>query len=115
MLLERIGTTDGFVALRQEWLSLWNRAEFVTPFQHPDWLIAWWRVFGNGQLSVIAEWNQDRLVGLAPLFEQNSVCTLLGNGITDYLDLIAETNCDTDFLAYIGQRPFDLDCLREGS
>ncbi len=45
--LERLGDLD---ALRREWRLLWQRCPTATPFQSPDWLIPWWRRYGDGRL-----------------------------------------------------------------
>ncbi|HEY8468034.1 MAG TPA: GNAT family N-acetyltransferase [Longimicrobiales bacterium] len=89
-------------ALRPEWARLWERCPDATPFQSPDWLLAWWNVFGHGRLLALILRHDDRLVGLAPLFldgdrpsgaeQQGSVrrVLFLGTGVTDHLDCLLE-------------------------
>lgn len=91
-------------ALRPEWTALWERAPVATPFQSPEWLIAWWRHFGGEGLWTLALRRGGRLVGLAPLFVRREPetglrqATMIGRGITDHLDVL-----------------LDLDARREGS
>ena len=88
--------------LRADWLALWKRSSTATPFQSPDWLIPWWRHFGIGQLFVLAVTNETRLVGLAPLFITNTrSLSLLGTGISDYLDLLLDDRVCNDAAAAI--------------
>jgi CelD/BcsL family acetyltransferase involved in cellulose biosynthesis len=118
MHIDEIKTTDRLIRLREEWRGLWLRSRSATPFQHPDWLIPWWQTFGSGGLRVAAGWQGDRLVALAPLFENNDgVCTWIGAGITDYLDVIIDPLCDQDdtIQRHMSQLACDLDCIREGS
>ncbi|HOG47512.1 MAG TPA: GNAT family N-acetyltransferase [Anaerolineae bacterium] len=59
-----------FDTLRAEWADLLARSTFDTLFLRPEWLGAWWQVFGpEGALRLIAVRDDaGRLVGLAPLF-----------------------------------------------
>ena len=64
------------------------------PFQHPAWLLPWWRhLWGGGEAWWIALRDGSRLAGLAPLFvwglTQRCV-SLAGSGVTDYLDFLIE-------------------------
>src|SRR5690242_5647938 len=81
-------------ALRPEWIELHAECPESTPFQSADWLIAWSRHFCARGLFVLAVRREGRLVGLAPLFIHRDPghgerqVTLLGNGISDRLDLL---------------------------
>lgn len=76
--------------IESQWLALSDRIPRVSPFQLPDWQLAWWRHFGSGQLRTFAFWRDGQLVGLIPLFlhEWNNrrQLTLLGSGVSDYLE-----------------------------
>ncbi|MFN3324747.1 MAG: GNAT family N-acetyltransferase [Bryobacteraceae bacterium] len=75
---------------QSEWLDLWKRCPDAAPFQHPDWLLAWWRVFRSGTPFVAAAHRNGRLIGLAAFDLQDSTLRPLGAGISDYLDPLAE-------------------------
>ncbi len=96
--LEEITDTEGLEQLWPEWSSLWEACPAATPFQSPSWLLPWWHhLFGGGKLWALALRSEGRLVGLAPLFiygygsrpEVRRV-TLLGAGVSDYLDFLIE-------------------------
>jgi CelD/BcsL family acetyltransferase involved in cellulose biosynthesis len=56
-------------ALRPAWEALWARAPEATAFQHPAWLLPWWRHVGRGALAGVAVWSAaGELVALAPLY-----------------------------------------------
>jgi CelD/BcsL family acetyltransferase involved in cellulose biosynthesis len=80
--------------LDEDWRELWSSLPDATPFQSPDWLLPWWKHYGEGQLFSFAFWDEARLVGLAPLqiFRSPADPTrrlfLLGTGNSDYLDVL---------------------------
>lgn len=77
-------------AIRGEWQRLFDRCPQATPFQSPDWAIAWWRHYGEGVLLSWAIRAAGRLVGVAPLYIRERRVLLVGNGNSDYLDLLCE-------------------------
>ena len=91
---------DSLEPLEAEWLSLWSNCPDASPFQHPRWLMPWWRHFGSGKsLLTLAMRDQERLVAVA------SFCGILENGgrklmflgvsLSDYLDLLAAPGYET--------------------
>jgi CelD/BcsL family acetyltransferase involved in cellulose biosynthesis len=50
------------------WVNLSERLPGATPFQHPDWLLPWWRHIGGGVLFVIAIQDGGELSELAPFY-----------------------------------------------
>jgi CelD/BcsL family acetyltransferase involved in cellulose biosynthesis len=87
-------------ALRGEWADLWERCPPATPFQSPEWLLAWWRHPGGAPAWIVTLRRAGRLVGLAPFYvyahPQTGIrqVTLVGNGITDRLDVLADPSVD---------------------
>ena len=102
LAIREIGSAEELNPLRAEWLALWKRSSTSTPFQFPDWLIPWWKHFGVGQLCVLAVTDEERLVGLAPLFITNTrALSLLGTGNSDYLDILLDDRVCNDAAAAI--------------
>ncbi len=77
-------------ALAAPWAALWRRVPNATPFQHPAWLIPWWRAFAHGELWVLALYRRVRLVGVLPLYREGDRLMPLGAGVTDLLDALVE-------------------------
>jgi CelD/BcsL family acetyltransferase involved in cellulose biosynthesis len=75
--------------LRAEWAALWSRVPDATPFQHPAWLIPWWRHVGEGESCTLALREAGELVALVPLYIWRRRLFPLGIGTTDYLDALA--------------------------
>jgi CelD/BcsL family acetyltransferase involved in cellulose biosynthesis/glycosyltransferase involved in cell wall biosynthesis len=83
--------------LAREWAHLWERCPTASPFQRPEWLLAYARVFcAPGRAAepwaIIAR-RAGQLVGVAPLCTRGRTTTLLGDGISDYLDVIVDRAC----------------------
>lgn len=92
-----ITSANDLDSLRDDWRALWKKSSTATPFQSPDWLIPWWKHFGAGQLFVLAVKEDTRLVGLAPLFTNNTrILSLLGTAISDYLDILVHDRVCND-------------------
>ena len=77
-------------ALAAPWAALWRRVPDATPFQHPAWLIPWWRAFAHGDLWVLRLYRRVRLVGVLPLYREGDRLLPLGVGVTDLLDALVE-------------------------
>jgi CelD/BcsL family acetyltransferase involved in cellulose biosynthesis len=107
--IEELHTTDALEALVPEWRALWDRSPAATPFQAPEWLLPWWRYFGGEGLRTFTLRRAGRLVGLAPCFVHTEPTTgsrqitLLGNGISDHLDLLLEPDHAPDGAALLLQ------------
>lgn len=92
MTLEVIGELARVREIEEQWADLVERAPGSTPFHLPSWLLTWWDHFGSGSLHVLAFWDGVNLVGIVPCFrhewEGKRQLTLIGSGISDYLDPI---------------------------
>jgi CelD/BcsL family acetyltransferase involved in cellulose biosynthesis len=90
MQLETVHSLAGLEEIKQEWSSFGASVEGLTPFQVPDWLLAWWRHFGSGSLNVSIFRENGALVGVIPCFLHKwrglRQLTLIGSGISDYLE-----------------------------
>lgn len=105
---EPVDTLEGLEALRPEWDRLLVSCRGATPFQHPEWVIPWWRHLGQGRLLVLALRVAGRLCGLAPLYEKDGEIAFLGSGISDYLgpilDASSELVASEAFFSYLAER-----------
>ncbi|HEY3580113.1 MAG TPA: GNAT family N-acetyltransferase, partial [Pyrinomonadaceae bacterium] len=91
LAIREIESLDELDSIRADWLALWRSLPAVTPFQSPDWLIPWWKHFGVDRLRVVVLLDEERVVGIAPLFvDADSRLRLVGTGNTDYMDILAE-------------------------
>ncbi|MBL8213868.1 MAG: GNAT family N-acetyltransferase [Bryobacterales bacterium] len=74
-------------AMEADWRSLWQADPRATPFQSPEWMGAWWPVFGSGELLAITVWKEEQLqtMGLffLHLWEGRRQVTFVGNGVSD--------------------------------
>ena len=90
MELEIVDSFSRLENLRGEWSTLLDGIERITPFQTPEWLLTWWRHFGNGQLHVAVFRHGGEMTAIVPclLHDWNSrrQLTLLGSGVSDYLE-----------------------------
>jgi CelD/BcsL family acetyltransferase involved in cellulose biosynthesis len=97
-----ITTTAALDELRPEWSELFEACPDASPFQSPEWLVAWLRAFLNEGLWTLAIRRHGRLVGLAAFFiyrapEGDRQVTFVGNGISDRLDILARPR-DRDYV-----------------
>lgn len=92
--------------LREDWRQLWQRAAAATPFQSPEWVLAWAHHLRSGEPWAFAIRLGERLVGLAPFClapdgEGRRRVTLMGTGVSDYLDTLAEPGFESTVAAMI--------------
>lgn len=114
LAIRDIRTTSALAELGPEWRALWERCPGATPFQSHEWLLPWWRHFGNEALWVITLRRAGRLVGVAPFYiYSDAACgirqvTLVGNGISDHLDVLLDPDVGSDgaraIMSHLGDR-----------
>lgn len=83
-----------FERLAPEWNDLVSHSLTNTPFQRAEFLGAWWRHFGHGDLCVLTVRDGvGKLIAIAPLFVDQAQGGIVrwvgGEEIADYLDVIA--------------------------
>ena len=90
MKIDVIEDAGGLAEFRLEWSKFLERVPPAFPFQRPEWLLPWWSHFGSGRLRVMVFREAGEVAGVLPLFlhewKGRRQLTLLGSGITDYLD-----------------------------
>jgi CelD/BcsL family acetyltransferase involved in cellulose biosynthesis len=73
-----------------EWSAFAEAQPDVTPFQTPEWLLTWWSHFGNGSLHVFVFRKGPECAGVLPCllhrWRGRRQFTIIGSGISDYLD-----------------------------
>lgn len=105
LALEPVTSFAALDGIARDWGELWWRCPDTTPFQAPEWLIPWWRAFGNGELRVLAFRQRNRLAGLVPLYvgapddSSRRIVRLLGSGNSDYLDALIEPGLEDAVVA----------------
>ena len=66
---QEIASLAALERLRPEWEALWAQVPDATPFQHPAWLLPWWRHVGRGALAGVAVRSAaSELVALVPWY-----------------------------------------------
>lgn len=107
MLVELIQNPNRLRELEPEWDLLAKHCVRVTPFQLPAWLQTWWAHFGSGELHVLAFRIDSALVALLPFFlhtwEGRKQITLIGSGISDYLEPMILPEHKEAVIAHLGR------------
>jgi CelD/BcsL family acetyltransferase involved in cellulose biosynthesis len=103
--LEIVDDVSRLLGLEQEWSAFAQTIDGLTPFQLPAWLITWWLHFGTGRLRCFLFRHADEMAGFVPCFlhEWNGArqITLLGAGISDYLEPAIRLEYANDMVAQI--------------
>jgi CelD/BcsL family acetyltransferase involved in cellulose biosynthesis len=125
MPVEIVTTVDGLERIADLWTALWRRDPNATPFQSPQWLIAWWKHFGSDTPHVIASSsnasNGGELNALAPLYilrdddSGESLGLFLGTGNSDYLDILGDAALLMEPITAADCQLWDLQQLRPSS
>lgn len=77
MQLELIETTEDFERLADDWHRLESESESVNIFQSFDWVLPWWKSFGNGrELVLVFCRNSSSPVAALPFYRERR--SLLG-------------------------------------
>lgn len=102
MQVDRIDSGKALQGFRSEWSQFVNSHPASTPFHLPEWLLTWWQYFGSGSLHVLTFREGGALRAVLPCFlldwEGKRQLTLLGTGITDYLDPLISPGSETTFV-----------------
>lgn len=92
-------TTEELYAFAPRWRALWWQDPQATPFQSPEWLLPWWRQFGQPDLRAVTISKSGEPMGFLPFYIYREPHTgarqllLLGVGTTDYLGGIFSSAC----------------------
>lgn len=100
MQLKVFKDETGFDLLRPHWNGLLESSPANTLFLTWEWQSTWWRCLGEGELYLLAWFDDQRLVGIAPLYlttddDGARRFALVGCiDVSDYLDVIAAPGCE---------------------
>ena len=92
-------TVEEWKAFNSEWLDLRRRSEYAKPFQHPEWLLPWWRQFGQQDLRGVVFRQNESLLGMLPAYvypdpqSGQKQLPFAGAGTSDYLDGVFSRDC----------------------
>ena len=82
-------------AFQGEWSQFVRRVPPANPFQRPEWLLTWWSHFGSGSIRLMVFRQKGEAAGVLPCFlhewNDRRQMTLMGSGISDYLDPLFES------------------------
>ena len=98
--------------LSAQWNPLLKQSASDTFFLTWEWLASWWNAYGAGKTPfVLAAWDNERLVGLAPFMSERvrkagrswKYLRFLGDGShdSDYLDCLAQRGTEQEFIAAV--------------
>jgi len=88
--VEIITERNAIESLQSAWNSLLIQSDADDIFLTYEWQTIWWDVYCPGRLWVVACYDDDQLVGIAPWFiaGNETLCTIGCEDVTDYLDVI---------------------------
>ena len=95
-ILDQIASLENLV---EPWTRLWSCARFATPFQHPAWILAFYRELAIQEPRILVAWQGPQLAMLAPFYLWRTAggpaaLILAGNGVSDYLDALVQPGAE---------------------
>jgi CelD/BcsL family acetyltransferase involved in cellulose biosynthesis len=99
---EILRTTEELESFRPEWEKLWSEDPNATPFQHPAWLLPWWRCFGRDEARAVVVRRGGRPVAFLSFYIYPEPdlgkrrLLMVGASTTDYLDGIFAPECGVE-------------------
>jgi CelD/BcsL family acetyltransferase involved in cellulose biosynthesis len=108
-----VADTAQLRVIADEWRDLYGRCLGATPFQHPEWVISWAETCSPECIRVVEVRLGNMLVGLGPLLiyrrGEERVLAFMAGGISDYLDLLVDPQCEREVVLAIFQAIQELD------
>ena len=88
-----------------EWIELYGRCAGATPFQRPEWLLAWIEEFTPRELWAVELRDEERLAGLAVMLIYprggERVLAFAGGGVSDYQGMLCEGGREAEMVQAI--------------
>ncbi len=76
--------------------EIWNELVRNNPenniFMTFQWQKVWWEIFGRGKLLLIVAQQEEKIIAIAPFFEDGQMIFFTGSGGSDYLDFIGNVD-----------------------
>jgi CelD/BcsL family acetyltransferase involved in cellulose biosynthesis len=92
--VEELTTIEALETIEAEWSDLCDRSMGTSPFQRPEWIIAWCRHADAPRILTLAVREGGRLVALAPwlIYDDDGrrVVGFLAGGVSDYHDVVVD-------------------------
>lgn len=114
--LETVAPSEWTTRLLPAWSALLEEASEPSVFLTPEWIGAWWRAYGQGrEAKLVAAWDEeDRLVGLAPLYIRRvrlaglpgpRVIRIMGHEAvgSEYLGLLARPGLEEELVSALAK------------
>lgn len=115
---------DDLSGLKRYLVDPYQNLQWPSVFVLPDWMRAWWQVFGNeAEMMVRTLREEEKVIGIAPLMVKENRAFFIGDtDVCDYQDFIVSPGWEADFFHLIlddlekrGIRRLDLQHLRPES
>jgi CelD/BcsL family acetyltransferase involved in cellulose biosynthesis len=115
---------ESFDEIASSWDRLRHCLNWSCIFVLPAWLKAWWQAFGgDDQLYLRTLWDDEKVIGFAPLMVNNNTASLIGSpDVCDYLDFVIAPGEERNFFDLLlddlrnrGVRKLDLRPVRHDS
>jgi CelD/BcsL family acetyltransferase involved in cellulose biosynthesis len=108
-----LSDTTELLGIANEWCDLYGRCPGATPFQHPEWVISWAETFSPERMRIIEVRWGSMLVGIAPLLiyprGEERVLAFMAGGISDYLDVLVDPQCEREIVLALFETIRELD------
>jgi CelD/BcsL family acetyltransferase involved in cellulose biosynthesis len=116
--VERIARYEDIESIKNPWSQLLGRSDVDVIFLTPEWLQAWWRIYGKGREPyILVVKSGDEIIGIVPLMrttfkrlgKTNKVIEFIGTPNTDYSDVISANKPEVinQMLRYLKDHPDD--------
>ena len=91
---------------RDEWFEFWKTNPYHHPFNSPDWVIPWWKYFGNDKPLLLIFRVGYALSGCIPFYihlsaEGERQLKLIGTGNSDYLEVLLSPEYSVEIISMI--------------
>lgn len=100
LTVQLLNDTQSLQDLSVEWNDLYEGCIEATPFQRPEWLLAWIDAFSPLDLLILAVRDREGLVGIAPLLiyrrDGERILAFAGGGVSDYLGLLCKRSREAE-------------------